>query len=225
MQVYGRVQQVNQQEAELNKQVFSLLVLNRFYPNSGSDGSSGGFTSLARNNLNDAVSDQLNMVSNKWLGKTGFDLNFGLDSYTDYQGNAPQDRTQLDIAAQKKLFNDRLVVSVGSEVDIQGSSQTNQPTPLIGNVSLEYLITEDGRYKIRGFRRNEFENVIDGQTIATGISLIFTQEFNKFNELWQAMFKGKTLKEKQQEEKLKAAEDSQKQKQENVNKSINKNKK
>ena len=33
-----------------------------------------------------------------------------------------------------------LVVRVGSEVDIQGSSTTNEPTPLIGNVSLEYLI-------------------------------------------------------------------------------------
>src|SRR5690606_6337435 len=32
--VYSRVQQLNQQEAELNKQVFSLLALNRFYPDS-----------------------------------------------------------------------------------------------------------------------------------------------------------------------------------------------
>ena len=30
--VYGRIQQLNQDEAELNKQVFSLLVLNRFVP-------------------------------------------------------------------------------------------------------------------------------------------------------------------------------------------------
>src|SRR5690606_20082909 len=37
-QVYGRVQQINEQEQELNQQVFSLLVLNRFYPSTGSDG-------------------------------------------------------------------------------------------------------------------------------------------------------------------------------------------
>ena len=30
--VYGRLQQLNNQEQELNKQVFSLLVLNRFFP-------------------------------------------------------------------------------------------------------------------------------------------------------------------------------------------------
>ncbi len=196
-QVYGRVQQVNQQEDELNRQVFSLLVLNRFYPEPGSDGSRGGFASVARDNINDALSDQLNVFSDKLLGDTGVKLDFGLDSYTDYQGDSPQDRTQLDIAAQKKLFNDRVIVRVGSEVDIQGSNSTGEATPLIGNVSLEYLLTENGRYRLRGFRRNEFENVIDGQTIVSGIALIFTQEFNQFNELWNAIMRGETKQEKE----------------------------
>lgn len=196
-QVYGRLQQLNKQEDELNRQVFSLLVLNRFYPDPGSDGSGGGIATVARDNLNDALSDQLNAFSSKVLGKTGLELDFGLDSFTDYQGETPQERTQLDIAAQKKLFNDRLIVRVGSEVDLEGSSPTNEPVPVIDNVSLEYLLTENGRYRIRGFQKNEFENVIDGQTIVSGIALIFTQEFNKFDELWQALLHGETDKEKE----------------------------
>jgi len=195
-QVYGRIQQVNQQEDELNRQVFSLLVLNRFYPDSGSDGSGGGFASIARDNLNDAISDQLNVFSDKLLGSSGFELDFGLDSYTDYQGESPQQRTQLDIAAQKKLFNDRLIVRVGSEVDLEGSNPSNEPAPIIGNVSLEYLLTENGRYRLRGFRKNSYENVIDGQTIVSGLALIFTQEFNRFDELWQAILRGETDEEK-----------------------------
>jgi hypothetical protein len=197
-QVYGRLQQVNNQEDELNRQVFSLLVLSRFYPEPGSDGSSGGFATIARDNLNDAVSDQLNTFSDKLLGNSGVQLDFGLDSYTDYQGESAQERTQLDIAAQKKLFNDRLVVRVGSEVDIQGSGSNDEPAPIIGDVSLEYLITENGRYRLKGFRKNQFENVIDGQTIVSGIALIFTQEFNQFDELWQAMLRGETKKEKEE---------------------------
>ena len=203
-QVYGRVQQINQREDELNRQVFSLLVLNRFYPESGSDGSSGGFASIAKNNLNDAVSGQLNTFSDKILGGSGIQLDFGLNSFTDYQGNVPTDRTQLDIAAQKKLFNDRLVVRVGSEVDLQGSSQTEEKSPLIGNVSLEYKITEDGRYRIRGFRKSEFENVIDGQTIVSGIALIFTKEFNEFQQLWNSILNSE--KEKAKKKADKAAE-------------------
>jgi hypothetical protein len=200
--VYERVQQVNQLEEELNKQVFSLLVLNRFYPDSGSDGSSGGFATIARNNLNDAVSGQLNTFSNKILGGSGVELDFGLNSYTDYQGDTPTDRTQLDVAAQKKLFNDRLTVRVGSEVDLQGSSTTEEKSPLIGNVSLEYKITEDGRYRLRGFRKSEFENVIDGQIIVNGIALIFTKEFNEFHQLWNSILRSEKDKKSAQEKKV-----------------------
>lgn len=223
-QVYTRVQAVNSQEGELNRQVFSLLVLNRFYPDSGSDGSSGGFATIARDNLNDAVSDQLNTFSDKVLGKTGIELNFGLDSYTDYQGDSPTDRTQLDIAAQKKLFNDRLIASVGSEVDIEGSSTTGEETPIIGNVSLEYILSEDGRYRLKGFRRNEYENIIDGQTITSGIALIFTQEFNQFSELWDAILHSQSKKNKKLEAEKKAAEQELEDKEESTDKSIDKKK-
>lgn len=213
-QIYGRVQQVNQQEDELNRQVFSLLVLNRFYPNPGSDGSGGGFASIARDNLNDAISDQLNVFSDKLLGKSGFELDFGLDSYTDYQGDSPQQRTQLDIAAQKKLFDDRLIVRVGSEVDLEGRPPSNEPTPLIGNVSLEYLLTENGRYRLKAFRKDSYENVIDGQTIVSGLALIFTQEFNQFDELWQAIIHGETDKEKAERRAAKAKEQERKKRKE-----------
>ena len=217
-QVYGRLQQLNTQQDELNRQVFSLLVLGRFYPEPGSDGSSGGFATVARDNLNDAISDQLNVFSDKLLGSTGVELDFGLDSYTDYQGEIAEQKTQLDIAAQKKLFNDRLIVRVGSAVDIQGSGSTDEPAPLIGNVTLEYLLTENGRYRLKGFRKNEFENIVDGQTIVSGIALIFTQEFNKFDEFWQALLRGETKKEKarrkeaEEQKKKEAAENKQKDK-------------
>jgi len=185
-QVYGRVQQLNKQEGELNKQVFSLLVLNKFFPESGGDSSGGGAATMARDNLNQALSDQLNMLSSKILGESGLELDFGLDSFTDYQGENPEDRTQLAVAAQKKLLDDRLIVRVGSNLDIQGSDQTpGESNPVIGNVSLEYLLTENGRYRLKGFRANRFDNVIDGQLIVSGIALIFTQEFNKFRELFE----------------------------------------
>ena len=186
--VYGRVQQLNEQEAALNKQVFSLLALNRFFPDSGSDGSGGGTAALARDNVNKVLSGQLNAFSDKIFGNAGFELDFDLDSFTDYQGQNPQDRTRLNINAKKKLFDDRLVVTAGSAVDVEGSAQTDQgQSPIIGNVSLEYLLTEDGRYRLKGFRKNEYENVIDGQLIVTGLALIFNREFNAFSQLFNPL--------------------------------------
>jgi len=47
------------------------------------------------------------------------------------------------------------------------------------------LLTENGKYRLKGFRMNRYDNVIDGQLIVSGIALIFTQEFNKFKELFE----------------------------------------
>jgi hypothetical protein len=103
----------------------------------------------------------------------------------------------LDINARKRLFNDRLIVQVGSEVDIQGSNpNTDESTPMIGNVSLEYLLTDNGKFRLKGFRQNEYESVIDGQLVVTGIALIFSKEFNKFRDLWAKEIKEEADKQK-----------------------------
>ncbi|WP_246535385.1 translocation/assembly module TamB domain-containing protein [Litoribacter ruber] len=183
--VYTRVQQVNQQEDELNRQVFSLLVLNRFFPDTGGDGTGGGMSTLARSSVSQVLSGQLNDLAGNLLGGTGIELDFDLDSFQDYQTGAPQDRTQLNVSARKRMMDDRLIVQVGSQMDIEGSSQMeDQSSQVIGNVSVEYLLTENGRYRLRGFRRNQFESIVDGQLIVTGISVIFNREFNMFRELW-----------------------------------------
>lgn len=188
--VYSRVQQLNLQEEELNKQVFSLLALNRFYPDSGSDGSTGGTAAIARDNVNRVLSGELNAYSDKVFGNAGFEVDFDLDSFTDYQGDSPQDRTQLNINAKKKLFDDRLIVTAGSAVDVEGSAQPGQEqTPIIGNVSLEYLLTKNGQFRLRGFRKSEYQNIIDGQLIVTGLALIFNREFNRFSQLFNPIKK------------------------------------
>ncbi|TDS19126.1 uncharacterized protein DUF490 [Maribacter caenipelagi] len=209
--VYGRIQQLNEQESELNKQVFSLLALNRFYPTTGSDGSSGGVVSMARNNVNKVLSNELTAISNKLLGKTGFELGFDLDSFDDYESGSAQSRTQLNINASKKLFNDRLIVTAGSAVDVEGSATSSETeTPLIGNVTLEYLLSEEGIYRLKGFRRQEYQNIIDGQLIITGVAFIFNREFNKFSQLFSPLEKEKiekkpskkNAKDKEEQEKI-----------------------
>ena len=193
--VYTQVQQLNSQEEELNKQVFSLLVLNRFFPSSGSDGSNGGPASIALDNVNKVLSGQLNNYSDKLFGNTGIDVGFDLNTNTGNPSNGGQTQTQLGITAKKELFNDRLIVQVGSEVDVAGGQSSSQGTPIIGNVSVEYLLTQDRRLRLQGFSRNEYEGLIDGQLTVSGIALIFTREFNKFKELWSRQVKAEVEKE------------------------------
>ncbi len=212
--VYGRVQQINEQPGALNKQVFSLLVLNKFFPDSGADGSTGGAESIARNNINQVLSDQLNQFGGQLLGDTGVDLNFGLDSYEDYSsGGNGQQRTQLEVSASKKLLDDRLIVNVGSSVDVEGGPADGEETPVIGNVSIEYLLTKEGRWRLKGFRRNQFDNVVDGQLIISGFAIIFTREFNKFENLFKKTEEDKKAEEEEQARKARREEREEQEKQ------------
>ena len=197
--VYAQVKQLNNQEGELNRQVFSLLVLNSFFPSGDSSGS-GGTTAMARSSVSQLLSGQLNTFTNNLVGDTGLELDVGLDSFEDYQGDSPQSRTQLNVNASKRFLDDRLIVQVGSQIDIEGSSSTSAGNSLLGNVSVEYLITENGRYRARGFRKNQFESFIDGQLVVTGLSLIFNREFNKFEDLWRGIDSRRKEQENQAEE-------------------------
>jgi translocation and assembly module TamB len=180
--IYQQIQAINSDESRLNKQVFSLLVLNQFFP-SGSSSGGPNSESIARNSASQVLSNQLNKLSNQYV--KGVNLNLDLNSYEDYQSGTAQDRTQLDVSLSKNLFNDRFRVEVGSQVDLEGQQRTQQQaTDIIGNILVEYLLTEDGRYKLRGYRKNEFEGLIDGQVVVTGISIQFSKEFQEFNELW-----------------------------------------
>jgi translocation and assembly module TamB len=200
--VYSRILQLNEQEDELNKQVLSLLVLDRFFPSQGSDGSSGGAEAIARNSASQLLSDQMNALSSKFFGDSGFSLGFGIDTYQDYQTGSPENRTDLNINAQQKLFNDRLVVQVGSQMDLEGGSQdSEQSNSILANISLEYTLTEDGRWRIRAFRKNEFQSIIDGQLFVTGVGLIFNREFNELKELWRKPLPPREIPNEEQENK------------------------
>lgn len=185
--VYSKIQQLNENESELNKQVFSLIVLNRFLPEDlgQSSGGGGGANEMARSSVSKLLSSQLNSLSGKYI--KGIDLDFNLDSYTDYQTGAAQNRTDLNVNLRKALLNDRLIVSVGSSLLLEGQTPNDQPGAgdIIGDISLDYLLVPDGRYRLRGFRRNEFEGIIDGQIIVTGLSVAYNRDFDNIRELWR----------------------------------------
>jgi translocation and assembly module TamB len=186
--VYAKLLQLNEDESELNKQVFSLLVLNSFVPS----GAAGGAVSaqeatakFARSSVSQLLSDQMNMLSGKYI--KGVDVGVDLSSYTDYQTGSAQDRTQLNVNVKKALYTDRLNIQVGSQFDLEGSAAKRQTgvSNFLGDVTLEYQITEDGRYTLKAFRRNSYEGAIDGQLILTGGSVSFNRSFNAFHELFK----------------------------------------
>ncbi|MHA4896793.1 translocation/assembly module TamB domain-containing protein [Pedobacter sp. PWIIR3] len=211
-EVYTRLQRVNQDENELNKQVFALLALNRFIaenPFQSLAGGGGGVSTLARSSVSKLLTEQLNNLASDLI--QGVDINFGVNSSEDYSTGSLEQKTDLEVGLSKKLLNDRLTVTVGSSFGLEGPPTQNQKsTNIAGNVNVEYALSADGRYRLRAYRRNQNEGVVEGQIIETGLGFALVVDYNKFKEIFQK-------KETKEQRKARKAKNEQRE-QENRNK-------
>jgi translocation and assembly module TamB len=183
--VRTKLEILRQEEGEMNKQVFALLLLNRFigenpFNSSGSDFSANSF---ARQSVSKLLTEQLNKLAGDLI--EGVDLNFDIISSDDYTSGERRDRTDLNVGLSKRLLNDRLSVSVGSNFELEGPPGSNQQANNIaGNVAINYQLSQDGRYVLRAYRKNEYEGVIDGYIIETGVSFIISVDYNRFRQIF-----------------------------------------
>lgn len=207
-----KLEQLRQEPAELNKQVFALLLLNRFVGENPFASESGGTNaeSLARQSVSKILSQQLNDLSSELI--SGVQLEFDLNATEDYTSGSLENRTDLNVAFSKQLLDDRLKVTVGSSFGVEGKERANEETTNIaGDVSLDYQLTRDGRYMVRAYRKNEYQVAVEGQVIETGVAFVITMSYNKFRELFH---RSEAEKEIIKEEKIRKEKKKQKEKEE-----------
>jgi len=181
---------LNADESALNKQVFALLVLGRFVQENPLQSETGGTESLLRSTVGNFLSAELNKLSSKIV--PGVELNFDIQSYEDYQTGQAQGRTQVGIGLKKQLFNERLSVQIGGNIDVEGAkAQQNSASDFTSDITIEYKLTEDGRYRLKAFRHNQYEGAIDGQLVETGAGVVYVRDFNKWKDFFLSPVKRK----------------------------------
>ncbi|MCG9792607.1 translocation/assembly module TamB domain-containing protein [Flavobacterium algicola] len=188
----AKLTDLKRDEDALNKQVFALLLLNRFIGDNPFESEAGGTSGayLAKQSVSKILSQQLNNVAGDLI--KGFELDFDLEASEDYSSGERKERTDLNVGLSKQLFNDRLKVTLGSSFGVEGEQNTNeQATNIAGDVTADYLLTTDGRYKLRAYRKNNYQVALQGQVVETGVAFIITMNYNKFKELFQSKSKDK----------------------------------
>ena len=192
--VDAKLAQLRQQEPEMNKQVFALLLLNRFIGENPFQSSAGlSAETMARQSVSKILSQQLNNLASDLI--KGVDLNFGLESTDDYSTGNKNTRTDLNVDISKKLLNDRLKVTVGSNFGLEGQARQNENmTNIAGDVTVDYSLSRDGRYMLRAYRKNDYQVALQGQIVETGVGFIITLDYDKFREIFQKSKKEKNRK-------------------------------
>lgn len=178
--------QLNNNSSEVNKQAFALLVMNRFITEQTGT-SSGGLSAegIARQSVSQLLSDQLNLLASDLV--KGVNVNFDLNSSTE-GGKA---RTDLNVGLSKGFLNDRLTIAVGRNFEIENSGNAPSSTEIFDNISVNYALTRDGRYMVRAYRKNQFQTVLEGYVVETGVSFVVTMDYDAFREIFQKSAGGK----------------------------------
>lgn len=181
----AKLAQLRQDPNEMNKQVFALLLLNRFIGENPFESNSGvSAETMARQSVSKILSQQINNLASDLI--KGVDLNFDLESTEDYSTGQQNTRTDLNVDISKKLLNDRLKVSVGSNFGVEGEARQNENTTNIaGDVTIDYALSKDGRYTLRAYRKNEYQVALQGQIVETGLGFVITLDYDKFRDIFR----------------------------------------
>ena len=193
----SKLDQLKNDEAEMNKQVFALLLLNRFIgENPFESKTSVSAETMALQSVSNILSQQLNNLADDLI--EGVDIDLGLDTQDDYSSGTKNTRTDLNVAVSKRLLNDRLKVSVGSNFGLDGDARENENmTNIAGDITIDYSLSRDGRYMLRAYRKDEYQVALHGQIVETGVGFIITLDYDKFKEIFEKRRKNKTNRKKQ----------------------------
>lgn len=214
--VQSRLIQLRQEPDNLNKQVFALLLLNRFVgedPFNNSASSSLDAGTFAKQSVSKLLTEQLNNLAANLID--GVDINFDLATTEDYSTGKKMDKTNFNVAVSKRLLNDRLTVTVGSNFELEGpQAGSGQQNNFADNININYKLSKDGRYALRFYRKNDYTGTIEGYVVETGIGFIITLDYDRFRDLFSS--KEKRRKKREIKRKNKEIEKMDEQKKEDV---------
>ncbi|MGB0916791.1 MAG: translocation/assembly module TamB domain-containing protein [Flavobacteriales bacterium] len=159
---------------EMNRQVFGLLVLNRFFPTEDQNQAlqqAGGF-------LTSSTSEMISNQLSNWLSKISNDFDIGLN----YRPGDDITSDELQASLSTQLFNNRILVDGNVGVANTQSSSSN----IVGDVIVEYKITPDGRFRVRAFNKsNDINTLTDNAPFTQGVGLTYQREFDRLGDLFR----------------------------------------
>jgi len=215
--VDNKMQLMRTTESEMNKQVFGLLVMNRFLPagNSSTDAITSGRSigNSATNTISEFLSSQLSMYTGSFfdnLNVKGLDLLLNFQTYdqtsvivpTPTSSDVLNARKEVQLALSKKFFNNRLSVNVGGNVDFgdnyqnpnPGVTTNNKTAYATGDFEVEYVLDKKGAWRAKTYNRNDYDNFNNRNINKTGIGISFRQDFDNWADLFHRIARKKKLK-------------------------------
>ncbi|MBP6048667.1 MAG: translocation/assembly module TamB domain-containing protein [Chitinophagales bacterium] len=181
-----KLTEINSNENERNNQAVALLLFNTFFPSGSS--SDQRFTG-ASNTVTQLVSAQLSNLLSRGLGSVikGASIDLLLSDLES------KDSRNFGFSYKQELYGNRLILTIGGNVNFGNPTITNgnitgQPAnnaAIAGDFMLEYLVTPDGRIRLKTYARTANYDIINQDRIRTGGAISFQKDFDNIKDLFQ----------------------------------------
>ncbi|MBK7763211.1 MAG: translocation/assembly module TamB domain-containing protein [Bacteroidetes bacterium] len=193
---YNKLMQIKNDERELVSQAGVLLLLGEFHSSDGFSNSTyerGGLTT-ASDIVESALSSGLTNVFSKLTGLNNVSLTLGYNK--SYSTDTRQNNVdQFNFGISAPLFNDRFVIDINSNLDVDKSTsgKSNSNYYFGGDLKAQYLVTDDGRLRVNAFSSSGTN--AEGNTVTKGgMGLSYKKVFNNLYELFSSKRKKMKVK-------------------------------
>jgi hypothetical protein len=162
----------------MNRQVFSLLILNSFIPTEKNT-----FNSPISQGIGNTSAELISNQFGNWLSQISKDFDVGFS----YNQGDQVSSSQVEIALSTQLLDDRIKIETNLEIGGNeiGNTNATQTSNIAGDVSLEYKITKDGKLRVKAFNRsNTVDIVANNAPYTQGVALFYQKDFDKIKDLW-----------------------------------------
>jgi hypothetical protein len=178
---------------ELNRQVFGLVVVGSFLPNSSSGFlQNSDYVSSAFNTLTQVLTNQfssyLSGLAAEWFGGAVSSIDFDI-AYNEYRNSLKNASTNTDVGRELQLrlssgfANDRIKIQVGSQFGVGSQGATTTNGFLGEDVVVEIQLTANHNWRLKIYQRTEPDITIGQLRGRYGVGFTFQREFDTWDEM------------------------------------------
>lgn len=173
------VSQFINSDEDMNNQIFSLLVLGKFYTPEYLRGTYTGTNNTLAGSTASTVSELFSNQLSNWLSQLGRDFDVGVN----YRPGNQISNDEIELALSTQLFNNR--VSINGNIANNASQKTNvNNNGLIGDADVNVKLTKNGKLQLKVYNHSN-TLIYDTSPYTQGVGVSYREDFNDIKELWQ----------------------------------------
>lgn len=164
-------------DEERSKQALQLLVTQTY---SGPGVTSVSSMASANAAINALLQKEVESFLNQRFKNT--EVAVGIDTY-DADGTGTS-RTDYSVKISQRLLNNRMRIALGGRVSSGENSGAKDDDAIINDFSLEWLLKEDGSHYLRIFRKTNYESILEGEIVETGVGYVMQRSAYRLQDLF-----------------------------------------